>query len=398
METVNDLITAVATSDAVSAIAIVRLSGKGASKVVEELMCLKPGKLTGTKRAVGDFAGIDYLAAISWSEGKSYTGEEMVELMCHGTHGTARSIVRILEACGARLAQPGEFTKRAWMNGRITTLDVISLSARYTGMSTEGTGSLSTELIDILTDMEAMIEFSEDHEIGEEKRILQGLKEAQKRAAELTEKVKKAEILPKVFIMGPVNAGKSSLFNKLCGHEAAVVSETPGTTRDGAVRTVNISGRRVEVSDTAGYGGESFDQNALVLAIGTIRKGDRIVWMDPLGGSVPIGFPNEVEVFKVISKSDNYVIHPGEGWISSSSFTEQGLDEIKQFMTATEKHSPSWKLERMVELLTDAVEAAKNYDFALSAEIAGEILLEAEKPERCGDAVERALERFCVGK
>jgi hypothetical protein len=122
------------------------------------------------------------------------------------------------------------------------------------------------------------------------------------------------------------------------------------------------------------------------------------VWMDPLGGSVPIGFPNEVEVFKVISKSDNYVIHPGEGWISSSSFTEQGLDEIKQFMTATEKHSPSWKLERMVEMLTDAVEAAKNYDFALSAEIAGEILLEAEKPERCGDAVERALERFCVGK
>lgn len=394
----NDLIAAIATPEAVSAISLVRLSGKGASATVEKLMDLKPGRLTGRKRAVGDLAGIDYLVAISWPLGGSYTGEEMVDLMCHGSPGTARKVLEELERNGARLAVAGEFTRRAWLNGRLTSLDVLTLSAEYRGHSeAENKENLSEELSELTSEIEGLIEFSEDHEISGEEQIESLMKNVLDKAQVLVLKVKSAEILPRVFIMGPVNAGKSTLFNGLCGQDTVVVSSIPGTTRDGATRTISIMGRRIELSDSAGSGGELLDGTALELVTASLKREDRIVWMDP-ECAPPTAIISNHELLRVCSLSDTKNTEPGSGWLPFSSITGLGMDEVVEFITATEKGSPSWRLERIVDLIQEGICAAKNQDIALAAEIVGEILREAEQPESCGDAVERALERFCVGK
>jgi tRNA modification GTPase len=398
MEQQNDLIVALATPDAVSAIAVVRLSGKGASAVVEKLMKLVPGKLTGKRRAVGDLAGIDHIVAISWPLGKSYTGEEMVDLMCHGSPGTAGKIVQELIENGARQAQPGEFTRRAWMNGRITEMDVLTLSSQFSRGSRPGNDSdLSVELQELTSEIEGFIEFNEDHEISEQNKIENLLEKILARTRALAGKVKRAEILPRVFIMGPVNAGKSTLFNRLYGEETVVVSSSPGTTRDGATRILTVSGRQVEITDSAGYGGRKLDGKALTITENSLRYGDRIVWMDPSCGDVPERIPDSCEVLRVCSMCDRKNSMEHEGWLSVSSVTGRGLGKVAEFIGATEKEGSSWRFERMVELMKKAIEAAE-CDVALAAEIVSEVLREAEEPVKNADAVERALERFCVGK
>lgn len=400
METQSDLIAALATPEAVSAISLVRLSGKGASSTVEKIMNLKPGKLAGRKRAVGDFAGIDYLVAISWPCGKSYTGEEMVDLMCHGSPGTARRVLEELEGNGARLAVAGEFTRRAWINGRLSSLDVLTISAQYTHRNRDvaNTSNLSEELSMLTSEIEGLIEFSEDHEVSEDHHVSVLLKQLMEKIQSLILKVKDAEILPRVFLMGPVNAGKSTLFNMLYGEDAVVVSSVPGTTRDGASRTISLSGRRVEISDSAGHGGKVLDGKALELLIGALKSGDRVVWLDPVCADPPSKFIENREILKVRSMSDLKKDGPSEGWLSFSAVSGCGMKDIVEFITATEKNSPSWRLERMEALLRNAIYAIDSSDMALAAEIISEVLREADEPERSGDAVERALERFCVGK
>ena len=399
MEQQSDLIAAIATPEAVSAMSVVRLSGKGASVTVEKLMNLTPGKLTGRKRAVGDFAGIDFLVAISWPIGKSYTGEEMIDLMCHGSPGTPGRVLAQLEDSGARIALPGEFTRRAWMNGKLTSLDVLTLSSEYSKDNNGQTKSdLSKELLELTSEIEGLIEFSEDHEVSDETRIRTLLSATHDKAKSLLKKVREAEILPKVYIMGPVNAGKSTLFNKLFGEEIVVVSNTPGTTRDGVVRQITISGRRIEISDSAGFGGEELDGKALKLLMSCLKSGDRIVWLDPYCNIPHVNFPEKNKVFLVKSLSDKNNCKATDGWLSLSSLTGEGITELLQFISATEEGSSSWRIERIVELMTQAIEAAEFNDIALTAEIIGEILIEADQSEMKTDAVERALERFCVGK
>ncbi len=398
MEKQNDLIVAQATPDAVSAIAVVRLSGKGASAVVEELMSIDAGRLTGKKRAVGDISGIDNIVAIAWPNGKSYTGEEMVDIMCHGSPGTAGRIVRKIVEEGARLAQPGEFTRRAWMNGKITEMDVLALSSQFSRGSRAGNNAdLAEELRELTSEIEGFIEFNEDHEISEQGSIQELLDKIQNRTRDLAMKVRRAEILPRVYIMGPVNAGKSTLFNRLYGSETVVVSSSPGTTRDGATRVLSVSGRRVEITDSAGYGGRILDGRALTISEKSLRRGDRIVWMDPVCGVLPERIADGYDVLRVCSMCDEEGSIQKQGWLSVSSITGQGIQQVEEFISATEKEGSSWRLERMVDLLEEAITAAQS-DVAMAAEIVSEVLREAEEPVKNADAVERALERFCVGK
>ncbi len=399
MEQQSDLIAALATPEAVSAISLVRLSGKGASAVIEKLMKLEQGALRGRKRAVGDLAGIDYLVAISWPLGKSYTGEEMVDLMCHGSPGTAARILEELERNGARLAEPGEFTRRAWLNGRLTSLDVLTLSARYSAAEQKTKHSdLSEELSELTSELEGFIEFSEDHEVSEEKQITILLVKLLNRTKKLAVTVRSTEILPRVIIMGPINAGKSTLFNKLNGKDIVVVSSRAGTTRDGATRIVPFSGRLVEISDSAGSGGTELDSQAYELLEQSLKSGDRIVWLDPSCSAPPVKLTENNQVLKVCSLSDKNQGKCKPGWLALSSVTGLGVDKVIEFMINTHGESPSWRMERMAGLLEEAISASKGHDIAMAAEIVGDVLREADKPHRYGDAVERALERFCVGK
>ena len=394
----DDLIVARATPDSVSAIAVVRLSGRGASDAVEQIMGLETGRLRGMRRKVGDFCGIDTLVALSWPAGKSYTGEEMVDLMCHGTPGTAESVLGKLLDSGARHADPGEFTRRAWLNGRLSSMDVLELSARFRNITTGDTGRLQEKLFELITEVEALIEFGEEHETADENRMMFLLREAGKAADELRSAAERIEIKPRVFIMGPVNSGKSTLFNLLCKETAAVVSPRPGTTRDGAERMVSIKGKTVNLADTAGTGGDILDEEALEIAKARLRSGDRLIWMDKEQNEPPDYLNTHYSILRTASQRDTEKTPLKKGWIALSSFTGEGVDSVKKYITAAEGGSPSWIYRRAGELINEAEDACRSFDIALAAEIVSGVLEEINAGMKRGEAVERALEVFCVGK
>jgi len=400
MEPQLDLIAARATPDSISAIAVVRLSGRGALRTVERLMNLEPGRLNGMRRVLGDLAGIDKLVAISWPVGKSYTGEEMVDLMCHGSPGTAEAVLRELEANGARPALPGEFTRRAWINGRVSEMDVLQLSARFRKVESRGTALLEGKLDRLITETEALIEFGEEHEIADEDHVRSMLMDMKETIKDLCDRVARLEVLPRTYIMGPVNAGKSTLFNLLCRGKEALVSKVPGTTRDGARKTIEISGRQVEIADTAGTGGESLDTEALEIALQGIRPGDRVIWMDPDGTDPPDNISKEQPVIKLASKHDetDSEVETQDGWLPFSAITEEGLKTVEDFLTSSENESPSWRLSIALEVIDSAIEAWDAQDMALAMENVRQAAETINTPCPGSAAVERALEMFCVGK
>lgn len=399
MDSFSDLIAAQATPEAVSAISLVRLSGRGASRIVESIMGLPEGRLRGMRRSVGDFDGIDHLVAISWPEGRSYTGEEMVDLMCHGSPGTPSAVLNRLIVAGARQAEPGEFTRRAWLNGRLTEMDVLTLSARFRSLECSGRAKdLNDRLGLLMVRTEAMIEFEEEHGIEGEVPMEELLKQAIGTAEEAAETTGRIEVLPRVFIMGPVNSGKSTLFNRLCGETAAIVSETPGTTRDGAERTVIIRGRAVRVCDTAGTGGDELDGLALDIAMAARRTGDRILWLDPKMEEPPDGILANHPAMKLASLSDRIGGTTLPGWHRLSTLRGTGLSAIEEFITAPEAGSPAIRLWKAADLLKQALSAWEGNDLALSAELITMATEELNAKERGSLAVERALDAFCVGK
>lgn len=398
MEAQGDLIAARATPESVSAIAVVRLSGSGAAAAVEKIMALDQGRLQGMRRVVGNFGGADRLVALSWPPGRSYTGEEMIDLMCHGTPGTADEVLKLLLSAGARAAEPGEFTRRAWLNGRLTAMDVLELSARFRSIGAGETGELQKKLEDLITEIEAIIEFGEEHETADEDRMIRILEEATDTADQLRARAERIEVQPRVFIMGPVNSGKSTLFNFLCGEKAAVVADVPGTTRDGAERTVTLRGKTVRLSDSAGTGGDELDDEALEIALSRLSKGDRIVWMDRNQNEPPSEIQAKYSTLLAASQRDREKKPLAEGWLPISSVTEEGMEEVVAFITGPAEGSPSRVYLQAGELLREAGKTYRAGDLAMAAEIVSMVMDEINAGMKRGEAVERALEVFCVGK
>ncbi len=394
----SDLIAAMATPPGSSAVAVVRLSGPGAVELVEKLMGLHRGRLSGMRRKVGDFSGVDRLVALSWPQGASYTGEEMVDLMCHGTPGTTEAIMDLLMEGGARPALPGEFTRRAWQSGKITAMDVLNLSAKYRGEKPEGRKDLEERLQALLVQVEAAIEFEEEHDAGSADNFAELVRVSRDAALELARSAGSMELFPTVFIMGPVNSGKSTLFNALVKEKAAVVSSEPGTTRDGAERTIGIQGRMVRLCDTAGTGGDRLDTEALEIAVGVMKPDDGVIWMDRKQKNPPDHIADRRRLLLVASQRDREREEIREGWLPVTAVTGEGMKEVMEFLVRPEDHTPSSSYRKAAAQLEEARIAAEGGDLALASEMARAALEELNMRLRSGEAVERALETFCVGK
>ncbi len=213
---------------------------------------------------------IDRGIALLWAAPCSYTGEDVLELQVHGSPLVAREILRTLLACGARYARPGEFTRRAFLNGKIglhaaaAVADVIeaeSRSAARAAVANLGAGlanevrRLRTILADVLEELAASIDFPDEVPPPNTAKVQARLDEV---IAELERLRRDGEIgrLVRegigVAIVGPPNAGKSSLLNALLGEERALVCDVPGTTRDTIEESIAIDGVQVRLIDTAG--------------------------------------------------------------------------------------------------------------------------------------------------
>ncbi len=324
---------ALSSSPGVSGIAVIRLSGIHTKKIILSLINgeMPPPRLATLKKfnKVNNSELIDE-GILLWFPGpESYTGEDMAEIHVHGSIAVIRSILDQLskfEDC--RLAEPGEFTKIAFQNGKINLLkaesisDLISAETEIqrqqaikimSGRSSEKYNSLREKLLKILSNVEAKIDFPED-DLPED--VIKNIKIDSEKIRNEIEKIlndqKVGERIRegfKIAIIGPANAGKSSLLNYLSNRDVAIVSEIAGTTRDVIEAHLNLDGYPVVISDTAGIreSQDEIEKKGIRLALKRAEDADlNIIVIEPKSVDFT-GFLNDLVSEKsiiVINKID----------------------------------------------------------------------------------------------
>ncbi len=269
-----DTIAAIATPPGESALAVVRLSGPASAEIAGRLLAGgRPKERYAAYTALGDGNGriIDTVVAIYYRAPASYTGEDMLEIVCHGGRVVPERVLAAACANGARPARPGEFTLRAFLNGK---LDLTQAEAVDTIIKarTERSGlialdnlagklhkrlkKIETQLIELLTVIEAQIDFVED-EITRlsKKSLLESLEPIDEELSRLTNNYDFGRLVSgemQIAIIGDANVGKSTLFNALLRADRAITSPEPGTTRDYIADYLDLAGFPVKLIDTAG--------------------------------------------------------------------------------------------------------------------------------------------------
>jgi tRNA modification GTPase len=277
----NDTIVALATAPGTAAIAVVRVSGPKALEVSDRIYRgkrplqeaepwkVQRGEVIDPEGGPGEF--VDQVLVTVFRGPKSYTGEDVVEFSCHGGMYVTQRVIQLLVAGGARIAQPGEFTRRAFLNGRLDlsqaeavadliqakTAQALQVSgAQLQGELSRKVGQLRERLVELCSLLELELDFAEEDVQFVDAEAVRGLlEEARKEIVQLAQTYERGRILregARAVIVGKPNVGKSSLLNALLRQDRAIVTEIPGTTRDTLEEQVDIGGVLFRVVDTAG--------------------------------------------------------------------------------------------------------------------------------------------------
>jgi len=448
----GDTIVAPATPLAPSALGILRLSGPRAWEIVKQLLASPRSPISPRHSYVGqlkfNIEGIvitETAVLTFWAAPHSYTGEDVVEFSVHGSPVLLRHLILACTALGARLAEPGEFTYRAYLNGKLDLAqaeavhDVITAnSARALSLSEITLAGLHSakakawvkELTNLLAKIEVIHDYAAsdlDATLDPENLLtpsrlriklqqmtneLNQVVEASKRAAPLREGIA-------VAICGPPNVGKSTLFNALLGHERALTSSSPGTTRDYLAETLDSEGIKLTLVDTAGY----HDAAEAVEAAGVRRAGDwaraadRVLWVSA-ADLPPTPIPKaltDIQPVQVITRCDlvgSWPTPPTGGYCVSGK-TSQGIPELWQALKGFVEEIAEPAIEafgarqaQQAEKAQSHLESAKHsldsgmpFD-ALAEDIyAARRELQAIYEQENREAVIREIfRRFCVGK
>ncbi len=455
----SDTIAAIATGEALSAIGIIRVSGDDALSVIDrvfrpahgaEKMSARPARqLVYGSLLDRDGAALDLcLCTVSRAPG-SYTGEDTAELQCHGSPTVLRAGLDALFAAGARQAGPGEFTRRAFLNGRMdltqaeAVIDLIhaetaecakNAAGQLAGAILRRTEEVYSALADISAHYHAVIDYP-DEDIDEFHSRAYGstLGEAERALERLYASFERGKILQSgvpAAILGRPNAGKSSLLNALLGYERAIVTAVPGTTRDTITERVKLGSTLLRLTDTAGIR----DARDEVERIGVQRSMDAaqsarlaLVLVDPGAAgeedwTALRAAQGAEHIVLVLTKSDLYpsaaLIPPPElrvdARVSVSSKTGEGLEALAE---AVDNFFPPWDAPAG-EILTNARQADAVSRALGSLRAAREALQSGVMPDavltesECAmaalgeltgrtvreDITARIFERFCVGK
>src|SRR6185295_14000887 len=291
----DDTIAAISTAPGRGGIGVVRLSGPAALEIATSICRLESGTPMSTANlaqfgrvfvpATGEI--VDEVILTFFKAPRSYTGEDVVEISCHGSPVILERVLLLLIDLGARIAEPGEFTFRAFVNKRIdlaqaqAVRDVINAQTQYQArIATKQLGGelsarltpLKDALIEVIVHLESSLEFVED-DISPEiaSTLLTKLASVTERLTEIADSFSFGRFVKEGFdmaIVGRPNVGKSSVFNRLIGSDRAIVTELPGTTRDALYESTSISGVPVRLIDTAGIR----ETSDLVESIGITRS------------------------------------------------------------------------------------------------------------------------------
>jgi len=352
----DDPIAALATPPGRSALAVVRLSGRGALDVARRIVPAFTPHPPRTARLAPFLAAdgtlIDRGIYTAFPHPHSYTGEDLVEFSCHGGLVVPVRLLAALQAAGARPALPGEFTRRAVLNGRMDVLqaeavgDLIDATAEAQARSAlrQLDGGLSRRLGELrraLLDAEALLGYAIDFPEEDDgpvapERIVAAIRELEAQVDRLLATAPSGERIRRgalVVLAGPPNVGKSSLFNALLGSERAIVTATPGTTRDAIEADTEFEGYPVRLVDTAGL--REASEEAERLGVGFSRRyaeaADVVLICQELGGKLgEVPDFGSRGVVRVLTKMDSATPMTGNGAIATSAVTGAGLDHLRR--------------------------------------------------------------------
>ncbi|NLO91797.1 MAG: tRNA uridine-5-carboxymethylaminomethyl(34) synthesis GTPase MnmE [Elusimicrobia bacterium] len=446
----SDTIAAAATPPGEGALAVVRVSGPRAAQICAGLLRGTGGKAPDlqhrralTAHIFDADRKIDRVVAVFFKAPNSYTGDDTVELACHGSPYIISSLMQLLAREGARPAGPGEFTCRAFLNGKLDlaqaegVADLIASSgeAAHRAALSAAEGRLSAAyagirrgLVDALAELEARLDDADGEMPAPDTRAMT---DALARAASELEKLAASYEAGryikegvKTCIAGAPNAGKSSLLNALLGRERAIVSPLPGTTRDTIEESLNIAGLRFLLVDTAGLREHALDQTetqGMERTRRALSEADLILLVEDASAPCPAAgkeaetasATRKVPLLRISNKSD-LPHRTVEGSLPVSCKTGQGIDSLRAAMAsalaigggekdgiivtnarqfAALSEAARQTREAAVELEKGAQELCADRLYAALGEL--EQLIGATAPEEILDAV---FSKFCVGK
>ena len=455
-----DTIAAIATGGGVSAIGIVRISGGEAIAIADKLfrhasgIRLKDaqnrrmyyGELTDAEGGLLDFC----MCMISRGP-ESYTGEDTVEFHCHGSPVVLSETLRAVFSCGARQALAGEFTKRAFLNGRMdltqaeAVIDLIdaetpdaarNAAGQLGGVVRAKLESIYGALLDIMAHFHVIIDYpDEDIDEFEVQSYLSMLKSAQDEFLNMLSTHVRGRVLRSgipTVIVGRPNTGKSSLLNALLGYDRAIVTDTPGTTRDTIEEKALIGGLLLRMIDTAGLrkAEDTVEKMGIERTLGAVENASLALVV--LDGSQPLRgedfdalrlIPQDIPKLAVVNKTDlpcilgsDELMELGMNYCRVCALTGEGLDaleaEITKLFPDFVGMPPSGEIitnARQAEAISRAKDSIDRAVDSLLASVTPDALLtdveaaltaigEITGKTMREDIVSRIFERFCVGK
>ena len=447
----NETICALVTPNGVGAIGVIRVSGPNAIELVSDFFSKNIKSAKSHTLHFGTFSNkqgelIDEVLLSIFHEGKSYTGEQSVEISCHGSSYVLSKVMECLTQNGCRTAEPGEFTKRAFLNGKLdlsqaeAVADLISSESKgmhkvalhqLKGHFSNELKQLREQLIDFASLIELELDFGEeDVEFADRDKLTSLLKKVLDHVQKLADSFALGNAMKKgvpVAIVGAPNTGKSTLLNSLIGEDRAIVSDIAGTTRDVIEETFNIDGILFRFIDTAGIREtiEKIESIGIERAKKKIEEATIVLCLSDSEAAMPelhswannirVQFP-EKHILCIQNKCDlfpNQQSNDKELRISAKTGT--GLEALKKQLVNAITKGKSWSNQTIItsarhhEALLKTSEALEKALFGLSAEISadlvaldirnamyhlGSITGDISSDELLGNI----FSRFCIGK
>jgi len=439
-----DTIVAAATPPGTGGIGIVRISGAKTECIARSILGSLPEPRTATYRSFTNTEGqiIDAGLALYFPAPASFTGESVLELHGHGGPIVISLLVDAVISLGARPAAPGEFSMRAFQNGKLDLAQAEAIAdligsgtaqaARaalrsLSGAFSTAVNALAEQLVRLRMHVEAAIDFPEEEiDFLSDDTLLSRLRECGEAFDVLMEEARQGRVLRdgyQIVIVGKPNAGKSSLLNLLSGQDAAIVTELAGTTRDILREQIDIDGLAVELVDTAGLRDDPnrIEEEGIRRARKALENADAVLWIqdasDPDNADIVEELPNEIPVTIVRNKVDITAEQPGPtaaGDINLSAKTGAGTDSLRNAIREMAGYQNLGEgaftaRRRHLDALTRARAHFQSGRAALEKTKAGELLAEELRLSHqalgeitgavsSDDLLGKIFSEFCIGK
>ncbi|WDR07383.1 tRNA uridine-5-carboxymethylaminomethyl(34) synthesis GTPase MnmE [Devosia rhodophyticola] len=430
---IDDTIVALSSGALPSGVAVIRLSGPLTRFLVEQLCGEVPTPRQMALRSIGARTILDRGLVVFFQAPHSFTGEDCAELQVHGSPAGVRAILRTLTELGARLAEAGEFTQRAFENGKLDLVAVEGLGdllsaetesqrrqalARFEGGLSDKIERWLDQLLDLRAEIEAQLDFSDEGDVGAlPDDFAEKVRALQMELMSSLDNVERGRVVReglRVALAGPPNAGKSSLLNALANSDIAIVTQEAGTTRDVREVAIDIDGQLVVLLDLAGLRSSDSlaETEGVRRAHAEILRADLVLWL-VAPDCPPEAIPEtDAPILRLATKSDLVVHDRREEDISVSVISSIGLVELRERLSKfaqtlvgvgepvlVSRERDRLALRQGCEALTGTLDSLNSPELAAeSLRICSQALERLVGKIDSERVLDRLFSSFCIGK